>query len=196
VASAVTIRSLGRMPMTAAMRSTSWTVRGEVAVGFKRRARVTSGMPVWSARDLMESPRWASSSATTRERLAAKDWICVIRNTLHAERNKHKGCSASRSGNDPLGTYFVPGSNSLFDVLNLRDALVQTIDAERGVRRWSVRELSEHSGVKYGTLRNYLEHGRDIPSTSLAAIAGAFGWRASRLTQEAERRIDAEREQS
>lgn len=72
--------------------------------------------------------------------------------------------------------------------MDLRQALKEAINAERGARGWSVRQLSDSSGVPYGTLRHYVEHDRDIPSLAITSIAHAFGMTSSELVIEAERR--------
>ncbi len=106
-----------------------------------------------------------------------------------------KGKPLRRSGDISDGTNLVPNAATLWLVINFRSGLKDAINAERGVRGISMKGLARISGIPYGTLRNYLEHDRDLPSTVIALIAESMGMKTHQLIIEAERRVELAREQ-
>jgi len=65
------------------------------------------------------------------------------------------------------------------------DALGDTIRELREIRGWSIRDLSERSGVARAPICKYENHKRHPKMKSLAKIAAAFDARPSELLDDA-----------
>jgi len=65
------------------------------------------------------------------------------------------------------------------------DALGDTIRDLREIRGWSIRDLSERSGVARAPICKYENHDRHPQMRSLAKIAAAFDAKPSELLDDA-----------
>lgn len=74
--------------------------------------------------------------------------------------------------------------------LAVNAAVARAIAAETAAQGMSVPELAERAGMVYGTLNNYVKHGRVIPLTALYKIADALGMDVQTLWTKAMERLD------
>lgn len=67
--------------------------------------------------------------------------------------------------------------------MSLNEALLATVRAEASARRMTIKALAEKSGVKPGTMANYTNRGRTMPTDVIEKLAGGLEITPERLVQ-------------
>lgn len=73
---------------------------------------------------------------------------------------------------------------------NLPAATVEQLQAERGAKRLTYKQLADASGLKEQTVMRYLTGKRDIPFPELVALSEALGLDPAELLIRASQRIN------
>lgn len=67
--------------------------------------------------------------------------------------------------------------------MSLNEALLATVRAEAAARKISIKALAEKYGIKSGTMANYTNRGRTMPTNVIEKLAAGLDMTPERLVQ-------------